>query len=111
MNAEMKANIDALRETVSALRKAMRLIGGSEDAVLSILGDAWGKKYKSSDNDNKSREAALITALEMCVAWNNVVDELGDSAFHKDTLTKRFLESIWDEQSHEDRTRPSDRVL
>lgn len=43
MNAEMKANIDALRETVSALIKAMRLIGGSEDAVLSILGDAWGK--------------------------------------------------------------------
>lgn len=95
MNAEMKANIDALRETVSALIKAMRLIGGSEDAVLSILGDAWGKKYKSSDNE--SREAALITALEMCVAWNNVVDELGDSAFHKDTLTKRFLESIWEE--------------
>lgn len=36
-------------------------------------------------------------ALEMCVAWNNMVDELGDSTFHKDALAKRFLENIWEE--------------
>lgn len=95
MNAEMKANIDALRETVSFSMKTIQLIGGSEDAVLSMLGDAWEKRYKSSDNE--TREVALIVALEMCDAWNNMVDELGDSAFHKDALTKRFLESIWEE--------------
>lgn len=95
MNAEMKANIDALREIVSFSMKTIQLIGGSEDAVLSMLGDAWAKRYKSFDNEN--REVALIMALEMCVAWNNMVDELGDSTFHKDALTKRFLENIWEE--------------
>lgn len=40
MNAEMKANIDALRETVSFSMKAIQLVGGSEDAALSMLGDA-----------------------------------------------------------------------
>ena len=92
---EMKMNIEALRETVSFSMKTIQLIGGSEDAVLSMLGDAWAKKYKSSDNEN--REVALIVALEMCVAWNSMADELGDSAFHKDALTKRFLKIIWEE--------------
>lgn len=95
MNAETKANIDALCETVSFSIETIRLIGGSEDTVLSMLGDAWAKRYKSSDSENQ--KIALIIALEMCVAWNNMVDELGDSTFHKDALTKRFLKNIWEE--------------
>jgi len=95
VSLSMKANIDVLRETVSLSMKAIQLVGGSEDAVLSMLGDAWKKSYKSSDSED--REVALIMALEMCVTWNNMVDELGDSTFHKDALAKRFLENIWEE--------------
>lgn len=98
MNAEpkkMETNLEALRETIGFSMKTIQLIGGSEDAVLSMLGDSWAKSYKSSDDED--REVALIMALEMGIAWNNMVDELGDSIFHKDALTKRFLKIIWEE--------------
>lgn len=95
MNAEVKANIDALCETVSFSMETFQLIRGSEDALLDILEKPFVKYYRSSDEEY--REEALVIALEMCVAWNNTVDELGDSAFHKDALTKRFLKIIREE--------------
>lgn len=95
MNAEVKANIDALRKTVSFSMETFQLVRGSEDALLDLLEGVFAKYYRSSDEEY--REGALVIALEMCVTWNNTVDELGDSAFHKDALTKRFLKIICEE--------------
>lgn len=95
MNDEMKANIDTLRETVSFSMKTIQLIGGSEDALLNMLEGMFAKYYKSSDEEY--RKVAPIIAFEMCVDWNNMVDELGDSTFHKHALMKRLLKIIWEE--------------
>lgn len=95
MNTEVKANINALCETVSFSMETFQLVRGSEDALLDMLEETFAKYYRSSDEEY--REGALAIALEMCVAWNNTVDKLGDSAFHKDALAKRFLRNIWEE--------------
>lgn len=92
---ETKAAIDALKETMYSAMRTIQLIEDSEDGMLDALERTFKKYYKSSDEEY--REVALIMALEMCVGWNNMVDELGDSAFHKDALTKRFLKIIWEE--------------
>lgn len=98
MNAElkeMKDAIDGLNETMRSAMKIFRLVGGSEDALLDMLEGTFAKYYKSSDEEY--REATLVMALEMGIAWNDMVNELGYSVFHKDALTKRFLKIIWEE--------------
>lgn len=85
MNTELKKMKDAVD----------RIIEGSEDALLDVLERPFAKYYESPDEEY--REVALIMALEMGLVWNSMVDELGDSAFHKDALTKRFLKIIWEE--------------
>lgn len=98
MNTElkkMKDAVDSTNETMQSVMRTFRIIEGSEDALLDMLERPFAKYYKSPDEEH--REVALIMALEMCVVWNSMVDELGDSAFHKDALTKRFLKIIWGE--------------
>lgn len=103
MNTELKEIKDAIDATNETMRSAMRtfsLIGGAEDALLDMLEGVFAKYYKSSDE--KYREVALIMALELGLAWNSMINELGYSTFHKDALTKRFLKIIWEEESNED---------
>lgn len=98
MDAELKVtemNINVLREAMRLGIKTIQLFRGSEDTLLDTLEKTFAKYYKSSDE--KYRETMLIMALEMGIAWNNAVDELGDSTFHKDALAKRFLKIIWEE--------------
>ncbi len=98
MNAELKEMKDAingLNETMRSAMKTFRLVGGSEDVLLDMLERPFAKYYESPDEEH--REAELIMALEMGLTWNDMVDELGDSTFHKDALTKRFLKIIWEE--------------
>ncbi len=98
MNArlkEMKDTVNGLNETVRSAMDTFRLVRGSEDALLDMLESPFAKYYKSPDEE--CREAELIMALEMGLTWNDMVDELGDSTFHKDALTKRFLKIIWEE--------------
>ena len=98
MNAELKEMKDAIDATNETMRSGMRtfsIIGGSEDVLLDMLEGTFAKHYKSSDEEY--REGVLVMALEMCVAWNSMVDELGNSSFHKDALAKRFLKIIWEE--------------
>ena len=98
MNAElkkMKDAVDSTNETMQSVMRTFRIIEGSEDALLDMLERPFVKYYKSPDEEH--REVALIMALEMVLVWNSMVDELGDSAFHKDALAKRFLKIIWEE--------------
>lgn len=98
MNARLKETkdvIDSASEAVISSMKMIQLFGGSEDLALDILEGTLEKHYESSDD--ASKETMLIMILEMGIAWNNAVDELGDSTFHKDALSKRFLKYIWEE--------------
>ena len=98
MNTELKKTKDSIDELNEMMRSAMRTIqftAGFEDDMLDIIERTFKKYYKSSGEED--REVILIIALEMCVGWNNMVDELGDSTFHKDALAKRFLKIIWEE--------------
>lgn len=113
MNAEMKdlnESLNILKEMMDVLTKMILSTGGSEDDILDIMERAWVKHYNSSDN-SEAMSMTLILALSLGFAWNGMVDKMEDPMLHKDALTKRFLQIIWEEQSHEDRTQPSDRVL
>ena len=55
----------------------------------------FAEYYKSSDEKCMEEVAAMDIILGL--AWNKAVDKLGDPAFHKDALTKRFLKIILEE--------------
>nr|DAK55658.1 MAG TPA: hypothetical protein [Caudoviricetes sp.] len=98
---DVKESIDMFGELIDLSMRMIPSSGGSEEDVLDIIEEAWVKYYNSSVDD-AAISAALVIALELGFAWNGAVDRLGDPMFHKDTLTKRFLQIIWEEQLHED---------
>lgn len=104
MNAEMKdlnESLNILKETMDVATKMILSIGGSEDDILDIMERAWVKYCIFFDN-SEAMSKTLISALALGFAWNGMVDKMEDPMLHKDALTKRFLQIIWEEQSHED---------
>ena len=98
MNAElekMKNVIDAINEIVYSAMRIFSLIGKPEDALLDVLEKTFAKYYKSSDE--KCMEEVAVMDIVLVQAWNKAVDKVGDSAFHKDALTKRFIKIILEE--------------
>lgn len=98
MNATLektKNAIDVINEMVYSAMRIFSLIGGSEDALLDKLERMFAEYYKSSDE--KCMEEVATMDIILGLAWNKAVDKLGDPAFHKDALTKRFLKIILEE--------------
>ena len=103
MNAALEKTKDAIEAINKIVYSAMRifsLIGRPEDALLDKLEQIFAEYYKSSDEKCMEEVAAMDIVLGC--AWNKAVDKVGDSAFHKDALTKRFQKIILEECSHED---------
>lgn len=99
MDAELKEAKEIIEETKRMIRYAMLMTycgGGSEDHVLDALEGAWEEQYNSADNPEKLG-CALLIALEMSIAWNDMVAILRDSVFHQDALASRILKAIWEE--------------
>ena len=90
-----KNAIDAINEMVYSAMRIFSLIGRSEDALLDKLERTFAEYYKSSDE--KCMEEVVAMDIILGLAWNKAVDKVGDSAFHKDALTKRFLKIILEE--------------
>ena len=98
MNAALEKTInaiDGINEMVYCAMRIFSIIGRSEDALLYKLERMFAEYYKSSDEKCMEEVAAMDIILGL--AWNKAVDKLGDPAFHKDALTKRFLKIILEE--------------
>ena len=95
MNTALEKTKNAIDAMVYSAMRIFSLIGRSEDALLDKLERMFAEYYKSSDEKCMEEVAAMDIILGL--AWNKAVDKLGDPAFHKDALTKRFLKIILEE--------------